>query len=1128
MPLYYVSGGCNLLIENTHQLVLYESTGIIEVLIFSKQPCTPWNEGRAMIGIQNAAKNQAVMVNNRKASDPPWGTPGMQEAYRFVPAAGASLFKRVELCDLAGTVLATGTTTNLGNGKLEASFPNVCPVIGSTVTYVIRSVYSKFDNPAVEILGTDTLRVTKSANPYLNATASSTNTDCYTPTGSITVTVPPGVSEPPYLFQLDGGAIVSGTSPHTFTNVGPGLHTVLVTDPTGTCSSTINITVNKNNSLTANTSSTATACAAVFTGTITATATSGIAPYLFLLDGPPAIPAALSHTFTNVGPGPHNVTVTDATGCATNTIVVNVLTGAGVNGNISGSTPTSCAAVANGTVVATATAGIAPFTWQLDGGAIVSGVSPYTFTNVAAGAHTVTIYDNVGCSKAIVTNVVAGPGVSGITSSTLASCQGVNNATITTTATAGIAPFTWQLDGGAFQTGANPYTFTNISGGMHTVVIRDNVGCTQSINHTVLSGPAIAATTTATATSCNGASNGTITVTPTNGTGPYRFSLDGAPTVTGAIPYTFFNVGSGFHNIIVTDGPGCVSNIISVNVIPGPSLTTTINKTDALCNGSATGTITVAQPALGVPPFQYSVDGISWQNSNIFNGLTAGFYTVFYRSSNGCFGSQAITIAEPSLLTAATSTIPVVCNGESNGTITISPGGGVSPYQFSIDGGTTWQGSNTFIVPAGNYTASIRDVNNCVTTRPVSVTQPSLLTAASTNANASCDGGNDGRITVNANGGNSNYMYSINGVTFQASNVFLVPPGTYTVKVKDNLGCATSFNTTVGLTVNLFLASLTDPTICNGTSTQLNAVSNATIYSWTPSIGLSNTNIHNPIANPTDSTKYIVTATLGRCTTYDTVIVKVNSAPIPNAGPDGDICYGQSYTLQGSGGSQYFWTPAIYLNTTSGANPIATPSKTTTYTLSVIDAIGCHSLVTDEVKVITSRPMRINTFPYDTTAYQGDQFQLLATSAGISYTWLPISGLSNPNIANPIVTVGNTGEEITYQVVGVTQEGCKGEGYVKIRVYKGPDIYVPTGFTPNSDGKNDKFTPFPVGISSYNYFRVFNRWGQLLFSTNRLNDGWDGKTDGKEQAAGVYVWMIEGVTKNNKVITKKGTITLIR
>ncbi len=1127
MPLYYNNGGCNLLIENTHQVVLYESTGIIEVLVFSKQPCTAWNDGRAMIGIQNYDRNQALMVNNRRASDPPWGTPGMQEAYRFVPAAGASLFKRVELCDLSGTVLVTGTTTSLGNGILEASFPNVCPVVGSTVTYIVRSVYTKFDNPAIEIFGTDTVRVTKSSDPDLYATTTNTNTECYASTGTITVTVPPGTAPPPYLFQLDGGTPVSGGSPYTFTNVGPGPHIVVVTDPTGTCSSTINVTISRNNSLTVNTSSTPTACAGVSTGSITVTATNGVGPYLFQLDGFPAVPGPNPFTFTNVNSGNHNIVVYDATGCQTNVIIENVATGTGVTGFTS-STASSCAAIANGSVTATATAGVAPFTWQLDGGPVVAGASPYTFTNVASGLHAVTIYDNIGCSNVININVSAGPGVNGTTSTIPVSCQGVNNGTITATATFGTAPFEFSLDGGVFQTGSNPYIFTGVSFGTHTVVIRDIVGCTRSISADVSSGPPLLASTASTATVCNGASNGTITVTPTNGTGPYTFSLDGGPFVPGASPFTFTNVSSGPHTVVVRDAPGCITNLINVSVADGPVITTTVSKTDALCNGGATGTITVAQPVLGVAPFQYSLDGVIWQASNSFTGLVAGSYTVFYRSGNGCQGSQPVTITEPTALTAATSTVPVVCNGENNGIINVSPAGGVSPYLFSIDGGTSWQGGSTFNVAAGNYTVSIRDANNCLITSLVSVTEPALLTAASLNTNASCDGGNDGRITVNANGGNANYVYALDGISFQASNIFNVSPGTYTVTVKDNFGCTTSFNTTVGLTVNLFLTPLTDPTICNGTSIQLNAVSNATIYSWSPGNGLSSTSIPNPVASPSISTQYIVTATLGRCTTTDTVIVNVNNAPIPNAGPDGDICYGQSYTLQGTGGFQYIWSPAIYLSTPSIANPVATPTITTTYTLSVIDAIGCRSLVTDDVKVVVSRPMRINTFPFDTTAHAGDQFQLLATSAGVNYTWTPAGGLSNPNIANPIVTVGAVGEEITYQVVGVTEEGCKGEGYVKIRVYKGPEIYVPTGFTPNNDGKNDKFTPYPVGIKSYNYFRVFNRWGQLIFSTTRLNDGWDGKISGREQPAGVYVWMIEGVSKDNKVITKKGTVTLIR
>lgn len=1128
MPLYSISGGCNLLIENTSQIVLYESTGIIEVIIFDKQVCATWNDGRSIIGIQNAGRDQALMAPGRKASDAPWGTIGMQEAWRFVPAGGASLFKRVELYDASGTFIMTGTTTNAGNGKLEASFPGICPVIGTTKTYVIRSVYQKFDDPSTEVFGTDTVRITKKSSTNLNATATATNSGCFAPTGTITVTVPPGNATPPYTFILDGGLPVFGNSPFTLTNVPAGNHTVLVADATLTCSSPINVTVIKNNDLLANNSTTATACATVATGTITLTPTNGTGPYQFKLDGFPFASGPVPYTFNNVSGGAHLVTVMDATGCQTNEMTINVPTGPGVNGNTS-STLSSCAAVANATITATATAGVAPFTWQLDGGAPQTGASPHVFNNIMAGAHTVIIIDNVGCTRSFNVNVAAGPGVDGNTSSTPASCQGINNGTITVSATAGVAPFTFSLDGGPFQSGTSPYTFTNVSGGSHFITIRDNVGCTKVLNPLVNSGAGPVANGTFTATSCNGASNGTMTITVSGGTAPYTFSLDGQPYVAGTSPYTFTNLSANSHTVIVKDLPGCTSNSVIVNIPAGPSLTTTYTKTNVLCFGNNNGSITINQPSLGVPPFQYSIDNVVWQSSNVFNGLAASTYTIYYRSANGCMGSQQVVITQPQILNISNlQTINVVCNGQSNGTFIINPTGGTLPYSYSIDGGLTFQSNNTFYVPAGYYDLQVKDANNCSATTRLQMLEPSVLTATSSNTNATCDGGNNGRIVVTANGGNSGYRYSIDGINFQTSNVFNVAPGNYDVRVRDSKGCMTVFNTDVGLTVNLFLTPLTDVSICDGTSKQLQPNTNATIFTWTPSAGLSDTTIRNPIANPTATTKYYLTAVLGRCTTNDSMTVIVNPAPIPDAGPDGDICYGRSYTLQGSGGAQYNWTPALYLNTTVGANPVATPTITTTYTLSVIDAIGCHSLITDNVKVVVSRPMRINTYPFDTVGYPGQQIQLLATSAGITYSWSPAIRINNTSIPNPIVTVGNLGDDIIYEVVGTTAEGCKGEGYVHIRVSKGPAIYTPTGFTPNNDGKNDKFIPIPVGIKSYRYFKVFNRWGQVIFSTTRMGEGWDGTIAGKEQPSGVYVWAIEGIAFDNRVITNKGTVTLIR
>jgi len=640
------------------------------------------------------------------------------------------------------------------------------------------------------------------------------------------------------------------------------------------------------------------------------------------------------------------------------------------------------------------------------------------------------------------------------------------------------------------------------------------------------------ATVTPSPTLCNGASNGSITVTPTTGTAPFSYSLDGAPPVTGPSPYTFTNVAAGNHNVVVTDAFGCITPVLSTSIAAGPPIATTATKTDALCNGSATGTITVAQPSVGTAPFEYSLDGITWQASNTFNGLIAGTYTVYFREGGGCQGTVPVTVAEPAVLATSISASAAICNAQSNGTLIVAANGGVSPYQYSLDG-TTWQAANVFNVPAGNYTVSIRDANGCISTQNATVTEPAVLAANSATTNASCNGGNDGMIVVTATGGNNTYTYSIDGTNFQSSNQFNVAPGNYTVTVKDNLGCTTTFSTTVGLTNDLTLTRQTDPTICESKSTQLQLNSNATQYAWTPATGLSSTTISNPVANPTVTTQYIVTATLGRCSANDTVVVNVNAAPVPNAGPDGFICYGQNYRLQAAGGgTQYSWSPSTYLDNPAMANPLSTPSKDVVYTLSIIsDVNGCASLVTDDMRIDVTPPIKVKTFPYDTIGYPGDQFQLLAVPSDsdvINYSWNPSVGLSDPTIPNPVVTVGAIGQDIQYQVITSTIAGCRGEGYVKVRVYTGPDIYVPTGFSPNNDGKNDKFTPFPVGMKSYNYFRVFNRWGQLVFSTTKLNDGWDGRFGGTEQASGVYVWMIEGLTKDNRIISKKGTVMLIR
>jgi gliding motility-associated-like protein len=141
----------------------------------------------------------------------------------------------------------------------------------------------------------------------------------------------------------------------------------------------------------------------------------------------------------------------------------------------------------------------------------------------------------------------------------------------------------------------------------------------------------------------------------------------------------------------------------------------------------------------------------------------------------------------------------------------------------------------------------------------------------------------------------------------------------------------------------------------------------------------------------------------------------------------------------------------------------------------------------------------------------------------------PQQGLSDPTIANPIVTLTAGTDSITYTVRVTGDGGCFGEDQIKVKVFvSGPEIFIPSGFTPNADGKNDVLRPVTVGITKLNYFTIFNRWGQKVFSSTELNKGWDGTYNGEPQPSGTYVYQAEGLDYLGKRVYKKGTAVLIR
>ena len=350
---------------------------------------------------------------------------------------------------------------------------------------------------------------------------------------------------------------------------------------------------------------------------------------------------------------------------------------------------------------------------------------------------------------------------------------------------------------------------------------------------------------------------------------------------------------------------------------------------------------------------------------------------------------------------------------------------------------------------------------------------------------------------------------------------------TYYVEL-ENGGCRNLDSVRVRVIDQVALAVRPDTTICTGDPVLLTATTDGLTYAWTPAATLNNPSILNPIATPLVNTTYQLRSSVGSCFAVDNVTVNVAPYPIANAGNDTLICYNTTAQLNGShNGISFTWSPVNYLNNPSILNPQATPPRTTPFVLAAYSNGGCPKPGYDTVIVNVLPPVK----PFagnDTSVIVGQPLQFQATG-GETFQWFPSTGLNNSSISNPIGMYDGSFDSIRYMVAVFNAAGCSDSAYVTVKIFKtNAMVFVPTAFTPNNDGKNDLIMPIAVGIQKINYFRIFNRWGQMVFSTTTNGHGWDGKIGGTPQATNVFVWMVSAVDYLGKPFFQKGTVTLIR
>ena len=357
------------------------------------------------------------------------------------------------------------------------------------------------------------------------------------------------------------------------------------------------------------------------------------------------------------------------------------------------------------------------------------------------------------------------------------------------------------------------------------------------------------------------------------------------------------------------------------------------------------------------------------------------------------------------------------------------------------------------------------------------------------------------------------------------------PPGT-TLSLEivpySGYGCNDILTARMIDTLKVFARAGPDQLSCNKDPVQLGGLPKAGfVYDWSPAIGLSDPNISNPLATPDKTTSYVLTSRSlgGGCRTLDTVVVTASSVSSNMNLLGKDVfCagFGDSAVLQVDPAENIQW----YRDNVAIRGAVSDKFKVTlsgTYHAVIVSAEGCI-INTEKKSIVIDKARQGITYPLE-YAIANLPYRLSARTFGSGVLWNPGTYLDNDSIVSPLFK-GST--EQLYAIEIKTNTGCITIDTQLVKIIKSVDIYVPTAFTPNGDGLNEVLRPTLMGVKELQYFRVYNRWGQLLFETKTKRDGWDGKLNGKPQTTSVVVWEAQVLGVDGKTYSETGTSVLVR
>lgn len=875
------------------------------------------------------------------------------------------------LSDGAATVSVSG-----GSGPYQYLWSN-----GATTNQISDVIAGAYGLTVTDLNGCGATGIANVYQPaLLQASINVTGISCFDANdGQLSASVMGGSA--PYNYSWSNGSSTSMIS-----GLLPGSYAYTVSDANG-CQATAQTTLVEPSALMVTVTSTNVACFGEATGTIILIVNGGTTPYSYSWSNGSTLANQM-----NVGVGSYSVTVSDANGCLW--IDQATITGPAAALQISGTAvPANCFGCASGSVTTTVTGGTTPYAYTWNNGATTQNLS-----GITAGIYTLTTTDAALCTSVYTVTVTQIGQLQVTLNPTNISCFGLTNGSITATAAGGLPPYQY-----LWNTGATTATISALALGTYSITVTDQVSITVSSSTTILEPALLVVGGSATNVSCFSGNDGAIVLNVTGGTGAYAYLWS-----SGQSTANLSGLMAGSYTITVTDVNGCTGSNVFIITEPTVLSASTIG-TDVSCFGGVDGTAEVL-PNGGTQPYLYV-----WSNGNttaILSGLSAGNYGVTVTDANGCSTSASQLVGSATDISIGISGSNILCNGNATGGATTTVSGGSPPYTYLWSSGETSNAISGKL--AGTYSVTVTDIEGCVKSASVVLTQPNAIQAVLNPLNLSCYQSANGQISTNVSGGVSPYSYQwSNGAISQ--NIFGLSAGTYSLTITDQNNCASTFSTTITQPDSLLLSFIKQDVSCfggsNGNATVVvNGGTPPFTYQWIPSISSSNSISGVPIGT------YIVIVTdSNTCQKFAPVTITQPSPILAGFSTQNITCFGQmngSITATPTGGTapyNYFWSNGATTNFITGLG-------VGSYGLTITDQAGCTANFSSNITEPSALSSSLTVS--HVSCYQGANGQITAVSGGGTppYNYLWSNGASTATIT------GLTAE--SYHVTVSDGNGC--------------------------------------------------------------------------------------------------------